>query len=67
MYIEEWQKEIIEKKVAEIKNKMIGGAIYGIPILEDSDPDLMILAAYYVGRVEEALLYSAERFDWNSS
>jgi len=50
--MDEWQVSIISRKAKEIRDKMIGGAIYGIPVIGD-DIEVMIVAAYHLGRAEE--------------
>ena len=60
--MDEWQKSILSQKVQEIRSEILGGAIYGIPVTGD-DIDVMILAAYHLGRAEEMRESSPKMFD----
>jgi hypothetical protein len=41
----------IKKEAKELKLKLIGNSIYGIPITDD--PDMLLVAAYHLGRLKE--------------
>jgi len=58
--MDNWQREVISQKSQEIRAKMIGGSVYGVPITDVGDIDLVIVATYHMGRSEETAFYSKE-------